>query len=132
MAADNGNPTLQELVGDALRDGADLARKEFGLFRAEMASNAAGLAKGAAMFLAAAVFAVASLIWLTQALVYGLNIVTDRPWLSALIVGGALLLIAVVLAFVGKGMFSAASLSPTRTVQSLKRDGEVLSERTIG
>ena len=124
--------TLQELVGDALRDGADLARKEFGLFRAEMASNASGIAKAAVMFLVAAVFAVASLIWLTQALVYGLDVLLHRPWLSALIVGGALAVIAGILAFVGKNMMSATSLAPTRTVNSLKRDGEVLSERATG
>ncbi|MDB5592131.1 phage holin family protein [Enterovirga sp.] len=127
-----GRATLQELVGDALRDGADLARKEFGLFKAEMATNAAGLAKGAIMFLAAAVFGVASLIWLTQALVYGIDIFVQSPWISALIVGGLLAVIAGVLAMIGKNMLAASSLTPTRTVQSLKRDGEVLSERTIG
>lgn len=131
MADRGGTATLQELVGDALKDGADLARKEFGLFRAEMASNASGIAKAAVMFLVAAIFAVASLIWLTQALVYGLDVVLHRPWLSALIVGGGLAVIAGILAFVGKNMISATSLAPTRTVKSLKRDGEVLSERTI-
>lgn len=130
--ADQGGATLQALVGDALRDGADLARKEFALFRAEMASNAAGLAKGAAMFLAAAVFAVASLIWLTQALVYGLDVMIRSYWISALIVGAALALVAGVLILIGKNMISAASIAPTRTVTSLKRDSEVLSERTAG
>ena len=130
--AEYGGASLQQLVGDALRDGADLARKEFALFRAEMASNATGIAKGAAMFLAAAVFAVASLIWLTQALVYGLEVLLHSWWISALIVGGALALIAGVLVVVGKNFMSAAHLAPTRTVKSLKRDGEVLSERTVG
>ncbi len=128
--SDRTTSTLQQLVGDALRDSADLARKEFALFRAEMTSNATGLIKGAAMFLVAAIFAVASLIWLTQALVYGLEIVTHSRWIAALIVGGLLLLIAVVLAFVGKSMMSAASLAPDRTLKSLRRDGEILSERT--
>ena len=128
MSDRNGN-TLQALVGDALRDGVDLARKELALFRAEMASNATGIAKGAAMFLVAAVFAVASLIWLTQALVYGLEIVLHSRWLSALIVGGGLLVIAVALVIVGKNMMSASNLKPDRTVRSLKRDGEALSER---
>lgn len=132
MANFGGGATLQELVGDALRDGADLARKEFGLFKAEMASNAASIAKAAILFLIAAVFGVASLIWLTQALVYGIDIFVRSPWISALIVGGLLLVVAVVLAVIGKNMISASSLAPTRTVQSLKRDGEVLSERTIG
>jgi hypothetical protein len=121
--------TLQELVGDVLRQGADLASKEFALFRAEMASNAAGFAKGAAMFLAASVFAVASLIWLTQALVYGLEILTGSKWISALIVGGLLLVVAVILVLIGKRLVSAASFVPNRTVDSVKRDTTLLSEK---
>ena len=130
--ADRGGVPLQELVGDALRDGVDLARKELALFRAELTSNAMSVAKGAAMFLVAAVFAVASLIWLTQALVYGIDTVIHSPWISALIVGGLLAVVALILVLVGKTMISAASLTPTRTVKSLKRDGEVLSERAVG
>ena len=97
-----------------------------------MASNATSIFKGAAMFLAAAVFAVASLIWLTQALVEGLDAVIHSRWISALIVGGGLLVIAVVLAIVGKNLVSVATLAPTRTARSLRRDGEVLSERATG
>lgn len=122
--------TLQELVGDALKDTAELARKEFALFRTEMSDNVSGFAKGAGMFVAAAVFAVASLIWLTQALVYGLELIVHSRWISALIVGGGLALIAVALVMAGKSLMSAASLAPTRTVRSLKRDGEFLGERT--
>lgn len=129
---DRQGSTLQELVGDAMRDGADLARKEFALFKAEMASNATGIFKGAAMFLAAAVFAVASLIWLTQALVYGIDAFLHRPWASALIVGGLLLVVAVVLVLLGKSYVSAAGLLPNRTVQSMKRDSDVLAERAAG
>jgi low temperature requirement protein LtrA len=81
------------------------------------------------MFLAAAIFAVASLIWLTQALVDGIDVFIQRKWLSALIVGALLAAIAGVLAMVGKSKLSATSLTPNRTVRSLKRDGEVLTER---
>ncbi|MGA0599004.1 phage holin family protein [Enterovirga sp. CN4-39] len=128
--ADGQGASLQGLVGDALRDAADLAGKEFALFRAEMSENVAGFAKGAVMFGAAAVFAVASLIWLTQALVYGLELIIHSRWLSALIVGGALAIIAGVLVFVGKNMISASSLEPKRTIRQLKRDTEILTERT--
>ena len=126
-----GGASLPELVGDVIRDGIELARKEFALFRAETASNVGGIAKGLAMFMGAAVFAVASLIWLTQALVYGLEIVLGSRWIAALIVGGLLLVVAVVLAVVGKNFISASSLVPDRTVRSLKRDGEALSERVV-
>ena len=128
--ADRQGATLQELVGDALKNAAELASKEFTLFRTEMAANVAGMAKGAGMFGAAAVFAVASLIWLTQALVYGLELIVHSRWLSALIVGLALALIAGALIMAGKSLMSASSLAPTRTVRSLKRDGEMLTERT--
>lgn len=127
--ADRQGATLQELVGDALKDAADLARKEFMLFRTEMSDNVTGLAKGAGMFAGAAVFAVASLIWLTQALVYGLELIIHSRWLSALIVGAILALIAGVLAMAGKNLMSAAHLAPTRTVRSIKRDSEILTEK---
>lgn len=126
----DGQGSLQGLVGDALRDAASLAGKEFALFRTEMSENVAGLAKGAGMFGAAAVFAVASLIWLTQALVYGLVLIVHSQWIAALIVGAGLAIIAAVLVFAGKSMLSAASLAPKRTVRQLKRDTEILTERT--
>lgn len=126
---DRQSATLQHLVGDALKGAADLASKEFVLFRTEMAANVAGLVKGVGMFIAAAVFAVAALIWLTQALVYGLELIVHSRWLSALIVGGALALVAFALVMAGKNLMSAASLAPTRTVRSLKRDGEIMTER---
>ena len=129
--SDRQGSSLQGLVGDALRDAAGLASQEFTLFRTEMANNVAGIAKGAGMFGAAAVFAVASLIWLTQALVYGLELIIHSRWISALIVGAALAIIAGVLVMAGKSMMSAASLAPTRTVRSLKRDGEILTERAL-
>ena len=122
--------SLQELVGDALKGAADLASKEFVLFRAEMAANVTGIVKGIGMFIAAAVFAVAALIWLTQALVYGLELIVHSRWLSALIVGAGLAIIAGAFVLTGKSMLSASSLAPTRTVRQLKRDTEILTERT--
>lgn len=121
--------TLQQLVARALRDAVDLGRQEFTLFKTEMANNVGKMAGGVGMFAVAGVFAIASLIWLTQALVYGLELVVHSRWISALIVGGLLLVIAVALVLVGRTRMSAATLTPTRTVRSLQRDGEILSER---
>ena len=130
--ADQQPASLQRLVADAIRDGADLLRQELGLFKAEMAENVGLVAKGVAMFAGAAIFAVASLIWLTQALVFGLAILVGSQWLAALIVGVLLLVIAGILVMIGKSRLSAATLAPTRTVQTLKQDGELLTERVSG
>ena len=127
---DRVDDTLQQLVARALRDAVDLGRHEFALFRTEMSNNVGKMAGGVGMFAVAGVFAIASLIWLTQALVYGLDLIIHSRWLSALIVGALLLAVAIVLVLVGKSRMSAATLTPSRTVRSLQRDGEILTERT--
>jgi hypothetical protein len=127
------NPhAIHNLVGDALRESTDLARKEFALFRTEMTANVRSLFLGVAMLIGAAVFAVAAIIWLTQALVEWLGAVLESEALAALIVGGALAAIAVGLGLYGRSAMSSATLTPERTVRSVRRDGEVLSERVSG
>jgi nucleoside permease NupC len=127
------NPhAIHNLVGDALRESTDLASKEFALFRTEMAANVKSLFLGIAMLIGAAVFAVAAIIWLTQALVEWLGAILESEALAALIVGGALAAIAVGLGLYGRSAMSAATLTPERTVRSVRRDGEVLSERVSG
>ncbi len=127
------NPhAIHNLVGDALRESTDLASKEFALFRTEMAANVRSLFLGVAMLIGAAVFAVAAIIWLTQALVEWLGAVLESEALAALIVGGALAAIAIGLGLYGRSAMSSATLTPERTVRSVRRDGEVLSERVSG
>jgi hypothetical protein len=129
--ADNPH-AIQNLVGEALRESADLARKEFSLFRTEVAANVRTLVMGLVLFIIAGVFAVAALIWLTQALVEWLAVVVRSEALAALIVGGVLAIIAVGLGLWGRSAMSSATLTPDRTIRSVRRDGEVLSERVSG
>jgi putative intracellular protease/amidase len=68
----------------------------------------------------------------TEALVDWLATILDSRALAALIVGGAMALIAVGLVLYGRHAMSAASLVPKRAVRSVKRDAEVLSERVAG
>lgn len=122
-------PHLQNLFGDALRDSSDLARKEFALFKTEMTESVTSLFKGVAAMAAACVFAIAALMLLTQALVKWLATVVGSEALAALIVGGVMAVVAVGLVLWGKSAFSSFSLTPERTVRSIKRDTEVISER---
>jgi hypothetical protein len=128
----NGNQTIQGLVGEALRESTDLAQKEFSLFRSEMTENIRTIVLGLVMFIIAAVFAIGAIILFTGALVDWLATIVDSRALAALIVGGALAIIAIGLGLYGRHAISASSLSPKRTVRSLKRDAEVLSERVTG
>ena len=125
----NGNQTIQGLVGEALRESTDLAQKEFTLFRTEMTQNIRTLFMGLAMVVVAAIFAIAAIMLFTDSLVHWLATVVGSEALAALIVGGVLAIIAVGLGLWGRSAMTASSLTPQRTMRSLKRDAEVLSER---
>lgn len=128
----NGNQTIQSLVGEALRESTDLAQKEFALFRTEMTQNVKTIFIGLAMVVVAAIFAIAAIMLFTEALVDWLATVVNSEALAALIVGGVMAVIAIGLGLYGRHAMSASSLAPQRTVRSLKRDAEVLSERVTG
>lgn len=129
---DTRNQSLQNLFGEALRETSDLAQKEFALFRTEMSQSVKSVFIGLAMVVAAAVFAIAAVMLLTESLVEWLATVLESEALAALIVGGLMAIIAIGLGLYGRSAISRFSLTPERTVRSIKRDTEVLSERASG
>lgn len=132
----NGGPTppgsIQGLLGDALRETTDLARKEIALFRTEMSNNLRSLFLGLGMMVGAAVFAVVALLVLTDALVKWLATVVHSEALAALIVGAVFLAIGIGLALWGRSAMSLSTLTPTRTTRQVRQDARVLSERVSG
>jgi hypothetical protein len=125
----NGNQTIQGLVGEALRESTDLAQKEFTLFKTEVSQNIRTLFMGLAMVVVAAIFAIAAVMLFTESLVEWLATVVNSEALAALIVGGVLAVIAIGLGLWGRSAMTSSALAPQRTMRSLKRDAEVLSER---
>jgi Putative Actinobacterial Holin-X, holin superfamily III len=130
--ADYQGQGIQSLIGDALRETSDLARKEMMLFKAELADNVKTLLIGVGMIAAASVFAIAALILFTEALVKWLATIVGSEALSALIVGAVMAAAAVGLVLYGRSTMSAASLAPNRSIRSMQRDTQVLSEKVAG
>lgn len=129
----NGTPSsIQTLIGEALRETNDLARKEIALFRNEMTSNIRSLFLGIAMLVGAAVFGVVAMLVLVDALVKWLATVVNSEWLAALIVGGTMLVVAIGLALWGRSTMSLSTLAPTRTTRQVREDARTLSERVSG
>ena len=127
--ADHRGENIQTLLGDALRDTTDLARKELALFKAEMAQNLRNLATGLAMFVAAAVFAIICVSLLTQSLVEWLATKVNSDALASLIVAVIMGAIAGGLVMYGRSKMSASTLTPDRTIRNVQRDTNVLTER---
>jgi hypothetical protein len=130
--ADLPGQSINTLLGEALRDASDLARKEVALFKTELSDNVRTLLIGIAMIAGAAIFGVAAIILFTEALVEWLATVVGSEAIAALIVGGIMAALAIGLVLYGRSTMSAASLAPTRSVRSLQRDTQVLSEKVAG
>lgn len=120
---------LSRLVGDAMRQSADLVQLEIALFKEEMTENVSRMFIGLGLVVGGAVFAIAAVLLLVEAFVEWLATVVGSEALSALITGGALLLIALALMLTGRSMMSVRRLKPTRTVRSVSRDAHLFTDR---
>lgn len=135
MAGPNPSPppsSIQALVADALREASELASKEIALFRTEMTNNVRSLFIGLAMMVLAAVFAVTAMLVLIGALVKFVATLVGSEWLAALLVGGGMLLVAVVLGVIGARAMALSNLAPTRTSRQVRQDARALTERVSG
>jgi hypothetical protein len=120
--------SIAGLFSDLARDFSRLFRQEIDLAKAELAEKASALGTGVAMVVAGGLVAWAGFLFLLAAGVIGLSEVVE-PWLAALIVGGGVLILGIVLALVGKSRFKADNLVPRRTLRTLKDDTEWAKEQ---
>jgi hypothetical protein len=117
-----GLPPLGVLVGNLRVDLSRLISGEIGLLKAELSAKLSQLGVGIGLFIFAAVFAFFILAALLTAAVVALSLVV-APWLAALIVGAALLLIAGILVLIGsRALKSALPPVPEKTLKSLHDD----------
>jgi hypothetical protein len=111
--------TLGQLVAEATADVQEIVRAEIALAKAELAQDAKRVGVGAGMFGAAGYLAFLATIVLTISAGYGLTEAGLPAWAAFLILGVALLLVAGLLAVIGKGQVSKVR-PPERTIRSTK------------
>jgi hypothetical protein len=117
------------LMGDLVNHVTELVRKEITLFRAEMNDKATQVFVALGSIVAALVFVLTALNVLAAALVAALtNAGIPAAW-SAVIVGGALAIVAAVLANRGIANLKAQNLAPERTARATMRDAEMVKEK---
>ena len=110
---------LFRLIADVPALIVQLFRDELESLKLEITKKVKGVAVGAALLAVAATFAFLMLIMLLIAAVFALSQVVPA-WAAALIVAGALLLIAVVLVLVGLAQFKRGD--PGKVAESVKKD----------
>jgi uncharacterized membrane protein YqjE len=121
-AEDLQDRSIGDLTKQLTQDISELIRKELELAKAELSEKARNLAVGGGLIAGGAVLGLVTLGCLTAAAIMALAIVLP-DWAAALIVGGAVALVAGLLALVGlKSMRRAAPAVPAETVESVKED----------
>ncbi|MBF4551238.1 phage holin family protein [Pseudoclavibacter sp. RFBJ3] len=114
--------SLGTLVTDVPKLLTKLVRDEVEQGKRELISTGTKYGIAVGLFAAAAFFALTLWAVLVTAAVLGLNTVF-APWLSALIVAGAFLLLVIVLGLAGYlALKRAGKLAPERTIASVKQD----------
>jgi membrane protein implicated in regulation of membrane protease activity len=124
-------PSVGTLVQSAMADMSTLVRAEIELAKAEIGKSAKKGAIGGGMFGAAGVVAAFSMFFLFITLAEALTALGLPRWLSYLIVWAFLLLVAGLLALVGKRMISKIE-KPERTLETLSDLPEVLHREAPG
>jgi hypothetical protein len=121
--------SLKELLGDLTDNITTLFRQEIQLARAETSEKITQVGVAIGAIAGGAILALAALIVLLQALVIGLTEAGLPAGWAALIVGAVVAVIAYVLIHKGTNDLKASNLAPDRTMQSLKRDAQVVKEQ---
>ena len=113
--------SIGELLKRLSSDGSHLVQQEIQLAKTELQESVARATKSAAKIGTGVVLALPGIMAITAALVIGLGIVIGSYWVSALVVGAAILIAAGVLI---KGAIAGlkAGVAPKATVQTVRED----------
>jgi MFS family permease len=126
--ADHEEPTTGELVKRLSEQVSVLVRDELKLAQLEMTRKGKQAGIGAGMLGGGGLIALYAVGCLLAGAILGLSRVLD-PWLAALIVGAALLLVSGVAALTGKARLQkAAPLVPAQAAGSVKADVNEIRE----
>jgi len=121
--------SLADLLRDLAGGTSTLLRQELSLARAETQDKLHQIIAVLVAMLGGALLAFAGLIILLDALVYGLVEAGMERWLAALVVGGVVALLGLLVAWKAQSELSATRLAPERSAASFRKDVDMLREQ---
>ncbi|MCD6073170.1 MAG: hypothetical protein K0Q70_53 [Rhodospirillales bacterium] len=122
------DPSLTALLRDLISDLSELIREELRLAQAEAAEKVSRAQYAVIAIAAGLLSAFCALLILLQALVIGLAEIMPA-WAASLCVGGVMAVAAVFLVRHGQSGLSPANLVPERTLDSIRRDKDLVMEK---
>ncbi|MDQ2733887.1 MAG: phage holin family protein [Pseudomonadota bacterium] len=124
-------PSIAALFGKIYRETTSLVQEEAELAKAELSEKASQAASGASQVAVGGAIAYAGFLALLVAAIQGLMLLLPPAyalWLAPLIIGVVVLMVGLALLASGRGDLKAKNLAPSRTLQSLRRDGRMVKE----
>jgi len=117
------------LVVELTRELKDLFMTEVELARTELSTKMERLAMGVGSVLLGGAIALAGLLALVASAIVALHkYAIEELWISAAIVGVAVMLLGVVLFIVGKKQLEPESLAPRRTAENVREDARLFKQ----
>lgn len=123
--------SVGQLLRQLTHDVPELVVKELALARAELTDSMQATKAGIAAMVGGGAVLLSGLVVLLMSAVYGLSNVM-APWLAALLVGAAVVVIGLVMVSAGKKKLEPTALRPDRTLHQLHKDGSALNPRSNG
>ena len=118
----DSTPSLLRRLAD---DVGTLLAQEVALLKSETARSIGELKASTASIAIGGAVAFMGGFFLLLAAVYGLSNVV-QPWLAALIVGGVVTLVGVIMLSAGRRKLEPAAVAPRRTAAALRKDAEMI------
>lgn len=120
--------SIPELFTDVVKQVTNLTQKEFKLARAEISENLSGIAVGLGLIVGGAVLLIPALVILLEAAVQAIERAGLAPLWSALIVGGVVFALGLILLLVGTSRLKPENLMPNKTIEQLRQDASMATE----
>lgn len=125
----HGSDSISDLVRNLATDLSTLLRKEVALAKSEVGESVSEAKTAVGALATGGAVAIAGLVVVLMSAVYGLSNVVE-PWLAALIVGAAALLVGYMMVASARKKMGATSIVPDRTMGSAKKDAETVKRAT--
>ncbi len=126
---EHGSDSISDLVRNLATDLSTLLRKEVALAKSEVGESVSEAKTAVGALATGGAIAMAGLVILLMSAVYGLSYLVE-PWLAALIVGAAALLVGYMMVASARKKMSANSMEPDRTMDSAKKDADTVKRAT--
>lgn len=127
LDTDKNDRPISSLFSELLNDLTLLVRQETMLAKREISDKVNQIISGGISLAAGAAVLFAGFLVLLHCAVLALSNAV-APWLAALIVGGVVALVGLILVLKGRSNLKVDNLAPERTIESLVRDKEVAKE----